>query len=460
LGMLVDNAIVVVENIYRFRENGYDRVAAARLATSEVAMPIIASTATTLAAFAPLMFWPDIVGEFMGYLPLTLIITLSSSLFVALVIVPVLAAMFVRLEGEPKIGLTRTARRTLIGAAIVILLLIGLANPLTSLLFALTGLGVVLLNRYAFDRIAHAVQDRLLPRVIASYERRLRWALDHRAIVLGGAATSFVLAVALFARFNVGVEFFPESIPPRTVYVQIDVPSGTNAEFTNQIAAEIERRLPQVEGMSDVKSVVATVRETSGGAADMFSMSGGGPGTMAVNFVEFAEREYDVFDTMERLQNGIGEGIAGADITVTMPANGPPTGPPVNIEISGDDPEVLRRLGDQVVALLRASPVEARLEGLESDMSTGRPELVVDVDRERAALYGLSTRDVGMVIRNAIQGTEAAKYRSGDDEYDIVVRLAEPYRQDLESLRDLTIFKDGQQIPLLSVASWRTEEGS
>jgi multidrug efflux pump len=107
LGMLVDNAIVVVENIYRYKENGADNFSAARYATGEVAMPIIASTLTTLAAFAPMMFWPGIVGEFMKFLPLTLIITLSSSLFVALVIIPALAALFIRVDGAPPVPLTR-----------------------------------------------------------------------------------------------------------------------------------------------------------------------------------------------------------------------------------------------------------------------------------------------------------------------------------------------------------------
>jgi multidrug efflux pump len=459
LGMLVDNAIVVVENIYRYRENGYDGFDAARLATGEVAMPIIASTLTTLAAFAPLMFWPDIVGEFMGYLPMTLIITLSSSLFVALVIIPVMAALFVRVEGTPSPPMTSVARRTLVGGAVITLLAIAAFNPLTSLLLALTGLIVFTLHRFAFARIAKLVQEAILPQMLRRYERRLRWALDHRAIVLGGAAIAFIGAIVLFGRFNAGVEFFPESIPPRTVYVQVDVPSGTNAEFTNAITEELERRIPRIEGITDASSVVAVVRQTTGDGADMFGLSSS-PASVAVNFKEYKEREHDVFATLKRLQEEIGEGIAGAEITVERPAEGPPSGPPVNIEISGDDPAVLRRLGDQVVSILRSSPVGRRLEGLESDMTTGRPELVVEVDRERAALYGLSTGQVGSVIRNAIQGTEAAKFRSGMDEYDIIVRLAEPYRRDLNSLQDLTILHEGRQIPLPSVATWRTDEGA
>ncbi|HUE96307.1 MAG TPA: efflux RND transporter permease subunit, partial [Longimicrobiaceae bacterium] len=266
LGMLVDNAIVVVENIYRFREQGYERARAARLATSEVAMPIIASTLTTLAAFAPLMFWPGIVGEFMGYLPLTLIITLSSSLFVALVIIPVLAALVVEVDGAPTKPLTRAARSTLVGGGVLVALIIALVNPLTAVLLIATGIFVVALHRLVMARAGRVVQGRWLPAIIEWYDRRLRWALDHRLVVLAGTAAVFVGTMVSFALFNAGIEFFPENIPPRTVYVSAEVASGTNAPFQSQVRAEVERRLPGIEGMGDAESVVATVRENTGGA--------------------------------------------------------------------------------------------------------------------------------------------------------------------------------------------------
>jgi multidrug efflux pump len=163
-------------------------------------------------------------------------------------------------------------------------------------------------------------------------------------------------------------------------------------------------------GMGDAESVVATVSPSSGGGG---FFGGGGAGTVAISFRDYQDREHDVFETLKTLQEEIGVGIAGADVTVTKPQNGPPSGKPINIEIAGDDPVVLRRLGDQMLAVLRAAPVGSRLEGLDSDMSQGRPELVVEVDRERAALYGLSTAQVGSTVRSAIQGTEAAKFRWG-----------------------------------------------
>jgi multidrug efflux pump len=160
------------------------------------------------------------------------------------------------------------------------------------------------------------------------------------------------------------------------------------------------------------------------------------------------------------MQRELGTAVAGATISVEKPQNGPPTGRPVSLEIIGPDVDELKRLSDRALATLKNAPVNARLEGLDSDMSRGRPELVIEVDREVAALYELSTSQIGSTVRTAIQGTEAAKYRSGNDEYDIVVRLARQYRDDLAALQDFTIMADGgRQIPLPSVASWRVEEG-
>jgi multidrug efflux pump len=455
LGMLVDNAIVVVENIYRHIEQGYDNFDAARLAVGEVALPIIASTLTTLAAFLPLLFWPGIVGEFMGYLPKTLIITLASSLFVALVIIPPLCAMFMRLDSAPTAPLRPAARWTLLGGALLLLLLIGGGSPLASFMLALTAVGVYALNRFVLSRFGRAFQDRVMPRMVDSYERRLRWALDHRGLIMGGAFATLFAVVMLFGAANAGVEYFPESIPPRTLMVRIDVPSGTAASFTDQLARRIEGSLGGYHGMSDSESVVATVSEGGSGGF----MGSSAEGNISINFVEFDEREHDVFETLRALQAGIGGDLAGADIKVERQQDGPPSGKPVSIEIVGPDVEQLKVLADGVVQRLKSSPVYRRLEGLNNDMTAGRPELVIEVDRERAALYELSTSQIGNTIRTAVQGAEAAKFRQGRDEYDIVVRLAEAYRNDLEALRDLTVMVDGRQVPLPSVARWHVDEG-
>ncbi|MXW16641.1 MAG: efflux RND transporter permease subunit [Gemmatimonadetes bacterium] len=461
LGMLVDNAIVIVENIYRFMEEGWDRRTAAKKATGEVAVPVIAATATTLAAFTPLLFWPGMAGQFMQYLPLTLIVTLSSSLFVALVIVPTLCSLFLDPESSRPRRLSRRARVLLICLAGLALLPVGIANPLTPLLFVVTAAALWLLHAKVLDRIGKAFMARGFPRLVGWYERRLRWALEHRALVLTGSVLALVGTVMIYGRFAAPVEYFPEDIPPATVYVAVEAPVGTAAEVTDGYARRLKAELAGIAGLEDAETVVTTVGSGGGGGG---FMDGGGPsgpeaGRITVSMVDYQDRRFDVFGTLADMQEQVGRDLAGAEIQVDKVTEGPPSGPPVNIEISGEDPVLLEELANRAVDLIEGAPVYSRLVGLESDMDDARPELRVEVDREKASLYGLSTNDVGFVVRGAINGLEAAKYRTGNDEYDIVVRLREEDRRELTDLNELTAFADGVQIPLLSVADWTVSEG-
>jgi len=457
LGMLVDNAIVVVENIYRFREEGFDRKTASKLATAEVAMPVIAATATTLAAFAPMAFWPGITGEFMSYLPKTLMITLSASLLVGLVINPTLCSLFMRMEGEPRPHLTREFKiGAWVAAGLVALLLAG-GRPFTTVLLAATVIGLILLSRFVLDPAGHWVRERALPATLRFYEGRLRWALRHRVIIMGQTAVTFVGVIALFAAFNPGIEFFPEDIAPDDIWVQVETPAGTRAEVTDAIVQRIETELGEVAGRVDYESVVAT---TGSKIADLGSQAGSQYATVAISFVDFELRERDTNETLEIMRSAIGGEVAGATITVDKSNMGPPTGRPINIEIIGEDFEILKDLGDQMVALLSSEAVAPKLEGLESDLDDARPELRVEVDREKAALFGVTTLDIGSTVRSAINGTEASEFRDGEEEYDIVVRLAEQYRSDLSSLSELTVESDeGAPVPLTAIATWRVEEG-
>jgi multidrug efflux pump len=457
LGMLVDNAIVVVENIYRFREEGFDRKTASKLATAEVAMPVIAATATTLAAFAPMAFWPGITGEFMSYLPKTLMITLSASLLVGLVINPTLCSLFMRMEGEPRPHLTREFKIGAWVAAGLVAVALARGRPLTTFLLAATVVGLILLNRFVLDPAGHWVRERALPATLHFYEGRLRWALRHRVLVMGQMAVVFVGVLALFAAFNPGIEFFPEDIAPDDIWVQVETPVGTRAEITDEIARRLETELGRIDGRVDYESVVST---TGSKIADLGSQTGSQYATVAVSFRDFELRERDTNETLEVMRSAIGRDIAGATITVDKPNMGPPTGRPINIEIIGEDFETLKELGDEMVALLSNSDVAPKLEGLESDLDDARPELRVEVDREKAALFGVTTLDIGSTVRSAINGTEASEFRDGEDEYDIVVRLAERYRSDLSSLSELTVESDlGDPVPLTAIATWRVEEG-
>jgi multidrug efflux pump subunit AcrB len=461
LGMLVDNANVVVENMYRYLEEGWDRVTAAKKATGEVAMPVVASTATTLAAFAPLLFWPGISGEFMKYLPMTLIVTLSSSLFVALVIVPTVASMFMTLDGQKAPPMTPAARWTLIGSVGLTLVIVTATNWLTSVLLVATALGVYFVHSTVLHKVARRFQDSWLPAIITFYESQLRWALDHRALVVGGSAAVLVASFMLFGRFNAGVEYFPESIPPRAVTVDWELPVGSRVEATNGVADRVLAEMAGVAGLSDVESEVATVGGSGGGGGGFMGGGASGPnsGRLTLTFVDFEDRQYDAFETLAELQGQVGQTVAGAKFTVDRPEEGPPSGAPVNMEIVGEDPGTLKDLSDEALAILRRSPVYPKLVGLESDLDEARPELSVEVDREKAAIYGVSTLDVGNAVRGAINGVEAAKYRTGNDEYDIVVRLKPSDRDQISALADLTVMSEGTQVPLLSVATWVVRDG-
>jgi multidrug efflux pump subunit AcrB len=253
--------------------------------------------------------------------------------------------------------------------------------------------------------------------------------------------------------FGKGVVFFPEDIPPSVAYVQVETPVGTVVETTDGTVQEVERRLSTVEEREDMETIVATTgsRITN----DFGQNTGTHLATVTVNFVDFQDRKHDAFVVMENMREALGQGLPGAKVSVERPQEGPPTGAPVNIEIVGEDAGVLQRLSDDLIATLEQSPVYAKLDGLKSNLDAARPELVIDVDREKAALYGLNTTDIGSTVRSAINGFEASKFRDGEDEYDIIVRLSKKDRQDLNTLADLTVVDDmGRQIPLSSVATW------
>jgi multidrug efflux pump subunit AcrB len=329
------------------------------------------------------------------------------------------------------------------------------------MLLAGTIAGLWGLHRALLGRMSTRFQAVRLPQILDIYGRQLEWALDHRALLLVASFLGLLGTGGLFYRFNAGVELFPEDMPPSQILIDMELPVGSSPEATDAIARRLEEDIGILPGMSEVESVVATVGGSGGGGNPMEAGGPSGPnaGRVTVSMIEFGKQELDSQDLLSRMQSVLGLDIAGADITVGQVTQGPVQGSPVNIELVGEDPATLQALSDRVLAILEGDPVYAKLVGLESDLDAARPELAVTVDREKAALYGVSTQDIGMAIRGAIQGIEAAKYRTGNDEYDIVVRLAEEYRGSLESLRNLTVMDEGTQIPLLSVAKWEVRDG-
>ena len=460
LGMLVDNAIVVVENIFRYLEEGYDNFESAKKGTGEVAGPIIAGTSTTLAAFFPMIFWPGIVGEFMGYLPKTLIITLSSSLFVGLIINPVICALFMTIDGNTnKAQLTKRGKKILYGILALVLFILVTSSFVTWTMLIVLGAFLWLLNKYVLAPTGKWWQAEGLNVFINTYENSLIWALNNCLKTVGIAFFVLLMSFVVLGVFNPGTEFFPEDIPPRDVYVQIETPVGSDVEFTRSVVDKVAERVKNIPQASDINTILAV----SGAAISSDPAGGGGnsthKGTVAINFVDYELREGDIFEAMEYIRNDLSGVIAGANITIEKPQDGPPTGPPINLEISGPDMVELTRISNDVLSTLEADSIFAKIDGLETDLPDSRPEIRVEVDREKAGLYELNTNIIGMTIRQAINGVEASKFRDGKEEYEIVVRLAKEYRDDLSTLSDLTVFHEGVQIPLSEVAFWEISDG-
>jgi CzcA family heavy metal efflux pump len=426
LGILVDDAIVVIENIYRHQQTFQKSpVQAAKDGTSEVAVPVATSTITTLSAFFPLLFWPGVVGDFMSYLPLTLIFTLGASLFVAFVISPVQGAQWINYQRE-----ILKARESLEHPHWY-----RKYNPVTI--------------------IYHKVDEKFFPWMKDLYGRTLTRTLQRKGLTMALSAGGLLVVTVIFLVFNKGIEFFP-STQPNMINVSIEAPPGTALDATDAIARALEKRIDAVHGRPDMEFIVTNV----GVSDNPFDFGGQGTsnkGGIAVNFVEKAKRGQSTFQSMEEVRDAV-KGIAGADIKVTKQAMGPPVGAPVSVEISGEEYGQLASLSAKAQAMVRDVP---GLVDLRDNYNAGKPEIVVVVDREKAAMLWMNTGQIASAVRAAINGAEASKFRVGEDEYKIRVRLEEGQRRSAEALQRLNITfmnRMGRQlsIPLVTVAEIRT----
>jgi CzcA family heavy metal efflux pump len=429
LGILVDDAIVVIENIYRHQQEFKKApIQAAKDGANEVALPVLTSTVTTLSAFIPLLFWPGVVGEFMWYLPMTLIITLGASLFVAYVISPVQGAQWIDYQREIRKAAENLKHPTWWKKH----------NPVT--------------------RLYTKVDRELFPWLQEQYVSTLRWTLARKGRTIGMAFGFLVFVFMLFAVFNTGVEFFP-NVEPALVNVSIEAPTGTSLDITNSVSSDLEGRLADVSGKKDIEFASTSI----GTSDDPFDFGGQGTsnkGRISLNFFPKIDRMQSSFETMEQVRLAT-LGVPGADIRVTKQEMGPPTGAPVSIEVSGDDYHQLAALSSQIRELIE--PV-AGLVDLKDDYNIGKPEVEIVVDREKAGMFWTSTGQIAGTVRAAINGVEASKYRVGKDEYKIRVRLREDQRlsmEDLEQLRITFMNRRGQllSIPLTSVAEIRKTSG-
>ncbi len=464
LGMLVDNGIVVVENIYRFVSRGYKPFEAAKQAVGEIAVPIIASTATTLAAFLPLAFWGGMTGEFMKALPITLIIVLTSSLFVALVIIPVISATFIRVGGteydskpNKKKGYTIAFIMLAVTIPFYLMKAYFFANLLT--LFATIGI----LNLLIFHKAELWFQQVFLVWLERIYTRSLIFALSKRRpmwFFIGTIGLLFFTLI-LFGIRSPQVNFFPVNAP-NYINIVAELPIGTDISETDRFMKEQleEDVFTLIEPYQDiVKSVLTTVGK--GGEEDLSNMSVGGTPYKALTTITFVDYEYRKKNDTRAIMREISESLIGkypgVQLSIERDAMGPPAGKPINIEIVGQKFDQLIYLADSMMTFIDMASIDG-IEGLKINLTVGKPELLVNIDREKARMYGVSTMQIASTLRTALFGKEISDFKVGEDEYPIQLRLQEKYRYDVPALMNqkITFNEDGQniQVPISSVADF------
>ncbi len=442
LGMLVDNAIVVVENIYRYMQNGYSARVAARYGVSEVALPIITSTATTLAAFLPMAFWPGLMGSFMSYLPVTLIIVLSSSLFVALVINPVFTASFMKLDDPEayQAEYKRKRKNVLLGVlALLLLSLLAYAGGIVWLRNTLWIVsGISLLNFFLLRPGAYRFQDFFLPRLERSYDHFIRWSLKGKMPVFVFAGSFLLLIATLFAlgQFPPKVDFFPET-DPEYVNVFVDLPIGRDIYATDSLVRDMEQRVMEAVKPygKTVEAVLSQIGENTGDpSAEPVFGSSPNKARLTVSFVPFEEREgHSTVEIMEHIREALKDRYPDAELVFGRDRKGPPTGKPINIEISGDDIPVLLDVGQHMIHFIEQQNIPG-IEGLKMDVKSNKPQLIFHVDRGAARRYGISTFAIADLVRTAVFGKEISKYKQGDEDYPIWLRGQKRFRENLDKI--------------------------
>lgn len=468
LGIIVDDAIVVIENTHRIYNNGkVPIIRSAKEAAGEVFIPVLAGTATTLAPFFPLLFWKGLIGKFMIYLPTILILTLAASLIVAFVFNPVFAVNFMKPEGKeyekPKNAVFRNRWfiSTLIAGVLLHLGgLHGVAN--FSLLMAV----LMVFNAYVLNDTIHRFQNRFLPGLMNRYEKMLRWILKGKR-----PAWAFVSLFGLFI-FSVGLlivrgnkqTFFPSG-DPNFVYVYLKLPVGTDVKYTDSVTRMLEARVhkvlenekPGTPG-SIVESIISNVAVSANNPRDNNRSVQSNLGRIQVSFVEFEKRHgKSTMPLKEAIREAV-QGIPGANVEVAQEDGGPPTDPPVNIEVIGDNFESIAAVASNLYNFLDTNKING-IENLQADVDLNNPEITVNVDREKAMMEGVSTGQIGMEIRTAVFGKEVSKIKDGEDEYKIQLRYTDLKRNNITDLMNMRItFMDMntmqvKSIPVSAVAS-------
>lgn len=474
LGMLVDNGIVVVENVYRLMSEGVPRVQAAKQGISEIAFPIIISTATTVAAFVPLGLWPGIFGQFMIYFPITLSVVLGSSLFVAIFMNSMLVSKFMEV-GDKELSRKQLIRISLIlgGFGLFILVFGGAMRGLGTLMILTATLFWA--YKYGIKRWANKFQAGSLVRFENWYERQLKRALTGKNVYwYFGSTVLLLISAFMFFGMSVGagrtnIEFFPNNTPNQII-VYIEYPQGTDIEKTNTITKDIEKRVAEVLNAPEqldngynflVEASVSQVGEGAGNPQTDGGSSAEMPhrGKITASMREFKYRRgMDTEVLRKKVQETLKGVYPGVAISVEKDENGPPAGYPINIELEGPDYDALIVAAEKMRNYINTKNIPGIAE-LKIDVNKGKPAMLVRVDREKAGILGVAVGQVGMQLRRSLFGEKAGVYKEDGEDYDINVRFKEDLRYNKSALFNQNIiFRDQatgriKEIPVSAVTT-------
>jgi multidrug efflux pump subunit AcrB len=457
LGIIVDDAIVVIENTHRIFVEGKGKLSvnnAAKMAAGEVFIPVLAGTVTTLAPFFPLLFWPGIIGKFMVYLPTMLIFTLAASLVVAFIMNPVFAVDFMNHpetdSKEPKSAIFKK-KGFWIAIGFGILLDIAGAPFFGNLLIVFMLL--VVLNRYFITDAIHNFQNKALPWIMNHYESLLQWALKgwRPVHLLIGIIALFFVSLFVFVGSIVGgripVTFFPKG-DPNQLFVYLKLPVGSDVRYTDSITRVLEGRVNKVLGTENgktnpiVESIISNVAVNAADPTSGDRTTRSELGRIQVSFVEYEKRDgTSTAPYLDKVRQAV-QGIPGTEISVNQESGGPPTDPPINIEIASEDFDAMIKTASSLKNYLDSIRVPG-VEELKMDVDLKNPEITLSIDRERALIEGVSTAQIGMQIRTALFGKEISKIKEGKEEYKIQLRNNAIQRKSLTDLLNMRIsFRD------------------
>lgn len=397
IGMMVDSSIVILENIYSYRQRGYSLFEAATKGASELAPAVIASTTTTLVVFLPIVFVEGIASDLFTPLALAVSFSLIASLVVAVTLVPMLSSKLLSKAMEDH-G-----------------------------------------RRYWFDRFMNRVNN--------GYRNVLKWVLKHRKTTVFGTLAAIIASLALVP--FIGAEFIPASDQGQ-VQIQVEAPAGSSLKHTEEIVEQVNGKLDAYEELMETSYV------SVGGSGFGVGAASGDTATYTIQLISSSDREKTTDDIVQEINNEIKD-IPSAEITVSSMESGMSMGDPVQIQLSGPEHEVLRELSDQVVSTI--SDING-VYNPESSAAEGVPQQTITINEDKAAMYGLTQEQITGQIQLQFTGQVATKYRETGHEMDVTMIYPEDERSQISDLQNMKITSpSGAVVPLEDVAEFKEMQG-